>query len=69
MDSVTIGDCKLYHGDCGVILPRLSDFDLILTDPPYGIGESGGDKKRRRGYNAVVVHEDLGWDNKRPPMR
>lgn len=33
-DAVTI-----YHGDCREILPSLPHFDLVLTDPPYGIGE------------------------------
>jgi site-specific DNA-methyltransferase (adenine-specific) len=32
-DSVT-----LYHGDCREVLPTLEHFDLLLTDPPYGIG-------------------------------
>ena len=27
----------LYHGDCREILPQLGRFDLLLTDPPYGI--------------------------------
>jgi len=27
----------IYHGDCREILPELSRFDLLLTDPPYGI--------------------------------
>ena len=31
--SVTI-----YHGDCREIVPSLGRFDLLLTDPPYGIG-------------------------------
>lgn len=34
-DYVTI-----YHGNCVDILPGLPRFDLVLTDPPYGIGES-----------------------------
>jgi len=30
---------KLYHGDCLEILPQLTEkVDLVLTDPPYGIG-------------------------------
>lgn len=34
-DSVTI-----YHGDCREILPTLApgSVDLVLTDPPYGVG-------------------------------
>lgn len=27
----------IYHGDCREILPELSDIDLVLTDPPYGV--------------------------------
>ena len=32
-DAVTI-----YHGDCREILPQLEPVDLVLTDPPYGVG-------------------------------
>ena len=28
----------IYHGDCREILPDLPKVDLVLTDPPYGIG-------------------------------
>lgn len=28
----------IYHGDCRDILPQLPRVDLVLTDPPYGIG-------------------------------
>ena len=29
----------IYHGDCREVLPSLvGRFDLLLTDPPYGIG-------------------------------
>jgi site-specific DNA-methyltransferase (adenine-specific) len=28
----------IYHGDCREILPTLQCADLLLTDPPYGIG-------------------------------
>jgi len=66
IEEVTIGDCRLILGDCREVLPLLPKCDLILTDPPYGIGECGGDKKRRRGYNAIVVHEKMDWDINRP---
>ena len=28
----------IYHGDCREIIPTLGKFDLLLTDPPYGVG-------------------------------
>ena len=28
----------IYHGDCREILPTLAPVDLLLTDPPYGLG-------------------------------
>lgn len=31
------GGITIYHGDCREILPTLK-FDLVLTDPPYGVG-------------------------------
>ena len=38
----TIGDATLYLGDCRDILPSLPKVDLVLTDPPYGIGKGWG---------------------------
>jgi len=32
------GDITIYHGDCLEIMPQLEPVDLVLTDPPYGIG-------------------------------
>jgi DNA modification methylase len=62
-DAVTI-----YHGDCREILPLLSKVDLVLTDPPYGIGEANG-KNKSRGL--VAQPKDFGiasWDNKPIPQ-
>jgi DNA modification methylase len=61
-----IGDATLYLGDCLEILPTLDKVDAVLTDPPYGIGEDGGDKKRRRHYEPLVIHERKQWDKERP---
>jgi DNA modification methylase len=61
-----IGDATLYLGDCKQILPHIGKVDAVVTDPPYGIGEDGGDKKRRRGYRPLVVHEKKNWDKQRP---
>ena len=33
------GSVTIYHGDCREILPSLGKFDLLLTDPPYGLGD------------------------------
>ena len=57
----------IYHGDCREILPTLPKVDLVLTDPPYGIGESTG--KTRNSSNAGVS-KDYGssdWDCSTPP--
>ena len=43
---------KLYHGDCLEIMPHLEPVDLVLTDPPYGIGYSKykSHKDKKAGY-------------------
>ncbi len=33
------GAVTIYCGDCREIVPTLGRFDLLLTDPPYGIGD------------------------------
>lgn len=37
-----IGDCRLILGDCLEVMPLLGKVDAVVTDPPYGIGESAG---------------------------
>jgi DNA modification methylase len=37
--DVTIGDCRLILGDCLEVMPLLGEFDAVVTDPPYGIGD------------------------------
>ncbi len=44
--SVTI-----YHGDCRQIIPHLGQFDLVLTDPPYGTEDCGGGYGRRQNHS------------------
>lgn len=34
---------ELYLGDCREILPTLGKFDVVVTDPPYGIGFKKGE--------------------------
>lgn len=53
----------IYHGDCRDVLPTLDKVDLVLTDPPYGIGEAAG-KNRTRGQ--LCESTDYGfaeWDD------
>ena len=67
-DIVRIGDATLYHADCRDVLPTLPKFDLLLTDPPYGLGvdrsmaaasgtQYGAAKARKGEYVAS------GWDD------
>jgi DNA modification methylase len=58
----------IYHGDCKVIMPQLPDFDLLLTDPPYGIGESNRKNKTRRKQSNPRDYGDYEWDQKPIPQ-
>jgi site-specific DNA-methyltransferase (adenine-specific) len=55
--------------DCMDMMARYPDkyFDLAIVDPPYGIGEDGGDKQRRRKGEKQVVHlAKKSWDKSIP---
>jgi len=62
-EKVVVGNAELWHGDCREILPTLPNFDLILTDPPYGIG---ADRTRNSQKNGWVDYGAEGWDKERP---
>jgi DNA modification methylase len=49
----------LYCADCREVLPQLEKVDLVLTDPPYGIGFAGQPTKWQRLSGAIP----LDWDN------
>jgi DNA modification methylase len=64
-DGITI-----YHGDCREILPGLGPVDLVLTDPPYGIGADKNLRANKQHGKAVAPSRDYGtasWDDKPPP--
>ncbi len=48
----------IYHGDCREILPNLESVDLVLTDPPFGIGfnygENGHDDDPK-AYESLII--------------
>jgi DNA modification methylase len=48
----------LYHGDCRSVLPTIQrqSFDLLLTDPPYGINYVG------RGQHGPIAGDDGATD-------
>ena len=61
--KVEIGNATLYLGDCAEILPTLGQFDAVVTDPPYGIGESKGRNKTRGKLAIAKDYGDDDWDN------
>ena len=60
--TVTIGDCHLYLGDCQTILPHLPKVDLVLTDPPFGIGFAA---QPTAGQRSAGMRPEQ-WDNESP---
>ena len=64
-ESVTI-----YNADCRQVLPFLPRFDLLLTDPPYGIGY-GGKKNSVGGTEGRTKNRwktwKTDWDDEAPP--
>lgn len=62
----------IYHADCKDILPYLEPVDLVLTDPPYGIGRDKGfsGSWSFNGGKGIPIarnrYEDDNWDNERP---
>jgi len=50
----------IYHADCRDIMPLLGKFDLMMTDPPYGLG------KKLHGGSWGTKGET--WDDSAPDM-
>lgn len=66
-EPVIIGNATLYLGDCLEILPTLPKFDLILTDPPYGLGIDGQKESiNRNPKHNRKAYKFLGWDDDPP---
>ena len=59
-EEVLSDTVRLILGDCREVLPTLGRFDAVVTDPPYGIGESAARNNSRR--NAVSPN-DYGVDD------
>lgn len=69
-----IGEATLYLADCMEVLPTLPKVDAVITDPPYGIGESSkkvASRQRKHVGNskALADQRDYGefsWDTAPP---
>ena len=76
------GNITIYNADCRKVLPFLPKFDLLLTDPPYGIdiasrptvGAPNTAKRGSKGTSKMGVKdmpakewEVSDWDREPPP--
>ena len=55
------GGITIFHGDCREVLPGLDPVDLVLTDPPYGIGlgkTSGAGAGHGLRLDGYATHND-----------
>ncbi len=57
----------LYHADNRQVMPFLDAFDLLLTDPPYGIGADAAASKNE-GKWGWKFYGHSNWDSERPPQ-
>lgn len=53
----------LYHADAADVVPHLDRVDLLLTDPPYGIGEASNANASRSKLAASKDYVRKSWDN------
>jgi site-specific DNA-methyltransferase (adenine-specific)/modification methylase len=63
MEKQEIGNATVILGDCLEMLPTLGQFDAVVTDPPYGIGEA---RKNNASRGKLAVAKDYGisdWDD------
>jgi DNA modification methylase len=65
------GGIVIYHGDCREAMARemasrvgSASFDLLLTDPPYGIGEARGKNASRSNMAEAKDYGSSEWDNR-----
>lgn len=59
-------DFEIYNGDCAEILPLIGQVDAIVTDPPYGIGESQAKVLSRGQLAKPRDYGEHDWDKSAP---
>ena len=59
---------QLYNDDCLNIMRLMADksVDLIITDPPYGIGEAKKNNNSRSCLAEAKEYTRMDWDNSAP---
>jgi len=60
---VFIGDCVMIEGDCLTIMPQIGKVDAVVTDPPYGIGESQRKNLSRHKLSECTVYAGGDFDH------
>lgn len=62
---------EVTNEDCMEGIARYPDkyFDLAIVDPPYGIGEDGGDKKRGTKSIKTPIYNKKNWDSQPPKIQ
>lgn len=60
------GGITIYNADCRDVLPGLGKVDLVLTDPPYGIGESSKKHESRSKLCRAGGYGQSNWDDSPP---
>ena len=58
------GGITIYHGDCAEVMNQLGEFDLLLTDPPYGIGERLVKGGKGGSFDMLINSGANLWDTK-----
>jgi len=60
-DELTLNVNSIYNGDCLELMKKIPNesIDMILTDPPYGIGFRSGHRKNK--YDTIKNDDNLDW--------
>ncbi len=62
----------IIHGDCRKLMPDLIQFDLLVTDPPYGLGPRNNYHRTHKSRGKLCPSTDYGdyaWDARKPSKR
>ena len=54
-----MNDCVIYNDDCLALLPNISNVDLVLADPPYGMDFQSQWKKDKAEWRPKIANDKL----------